>query len=152
MAHIIQLAVGVFVSCLGVKGSTKSWEAYEHDQQFAENESIEIGKSQRLREADNARINTVCAMRPGLAKIIEKVCISRYFESPEADLQYGENDCLIDYSDTWLPKWVYWLSQTKVRIADLPIIDVKILWHSTQELLKWACRLWEFSHEWFKNP
>jgi len=31
MAHVIQLALGVFMSSLGVKGRTKSWEAHEHD-------------------------------------------------------------------------------------------------------------------------
>jgi hypothetical protein len=76
MAHVIQLALGAFMSNLGVKGHTKSWEAHERDHQFGENESIDIGKSQRLRKEGNARINKVLAMRPGLAKIIEKVRIS----------------------------------------------------------------------------
>jgi len=76
MAHIIQLALGAFMSSLGVKGGTKTWEAHERDQEFGENESIDIGKSQRLRKECNARINKVSAMRPGLAKIIEKVRIS----------------------------------------------------------------------------
>jgi len=53
------------------------------DWQFRDNEGIDIGKSQRLREEGNARINKVSAMWPGLAKIIEKVGISTYFESPE---------------------------------------------------------------------
>jgi len=76
MAHVIQLALGAFMSSLGVKGRTKSWEAHERDQHFGENESIDIGKSQRLRKEGNARINKVSAMKPGLAKIIEKVRIS----------------------------------------------------------------------------
>jgi hypothetical protein len=76
MVHVIQLALGAFMSSLGVKGRTKSWEAHERNQQFGENENIEIGKSQRLRKEGNARINKVLAMRPGLAKIIEKVRIS----------------------------------------------------------------------------
>jgi hypothetical protein len=76
MAHVIQLALGVFMSSLSVKVRTKSWEANERDQQFGENESIDIGKSQRLRKEGNARINKVSAMKPGLAKIIEKVRIS----------------------------------------------------------------------------
>jgi len=76
MAHVTQLALGAFMSSLGVKSRTKSWEAHERDQQFGENESIDIGKSQRLRKEGNARINKVSAMRPGLAKIIEKVRIS----------------------------------------------------------------------------
>jgi len=70
MAHVIQLALGAFMSSLGEKGRTKSWEAHERDQQFGEHESIDIGKSQRLRKDGNARINKVSAMRPGLAKII----------------------------------------------------------------------------------
>jgi hypothetical protein len=76
MAHDIHLALGAFMSSLGVKGRTKSWEAHERDQQFGENESIDIGKIQRLRKEGNARINKVLAMKPGLAKIIEKVRIS----------------------------------------------------------------------------
>jgi len=76
MAHVIQLALGAFMSSLGVKGRTKSWDAHEHDQQFGENESMDTGKRQRLRKEGNARINKVSAMKPGLAKISEKVCIS----------------------------------------------------------------------------
>jgi len=113
MAHVIQLAVGAFMSSLGVKGRTKSWEAHERDQQYGENESIDIGKSQRLWKEGNARINKVSAMRPGLAKIIEKVRISWYFESPEADLHKAENACCINYANTWSPKWVYWLSKSQ---------------------------------------
>jgi len=75
MAHIIQLALGAFMSSLAVKGRTKSWEAPEGYQQFGENESIDSGKSQRVQTEGNARINKVSAMRPGLAKVIEKVRI-----------------------------------------------------------------------------
>jgi len=104
MAHVIQLALGVFLSSLGVKGRTKSWVAHERDQQFGENENIDIWRSQRLRKEGNARINKVSAMKPGLAKIIEKVRMSWYFESPEADFHIAENACCIDYVDTWSPK------------------------------------------------
>jgi hypothetical protein len=45
MAHIIQLALGAFMSSIAVKSHTKAWEAHERDQQFGENESIDIGKS-----------------------------------------------------------------------------------------------------------
>jgi len=76
MAHIIQLALGALMSSLSVKGHTNSWEAHERDQQFGENESIDIGTSQRLRKGGHSRINEVWAMRPGLAKIIEKVRMS----------------------------------------------------------------------------
>jgi len=48
MAHVIQLALGAFMSNFGVKGRTKSCEAHERDQQFGENQSMDIGKSQRL--------------------------------------------------------------------------------------------------------
>jgi len=76
MPHVIQLALGAFTSSLGVKDRTKSWEAHERDQQFGENEIIDIGKSQTLRKEGNARINKLLAMKPGFAKIIEKVHIS----------------------------------------------------------------------------
>jgi hypothetical protein len=45
MVQVIQLALGSFMSSLSVKGHTKSWKADERDQQFGENESIDIGKS-----------------------------------------------------------------------------------------------------------
>jgi len=64
------------------------------------NESIDIGKVQRLRKEGNGRINKVLAMRPGFAKIIEKVRISRYFKSSETDLHIAENAWCIDYADT----------------------------------------------------
>jgi len=113
MAHVILLAIGAFMSSLGVKGRTKSWEAHERDQQFGENESIDIRKSQRLRKEGNARINKVSAMRPGLAKMIEKVRISRYFESPETDLHKAENACCINYTDTCSSKRVHSLSKSQ---------------------------------------
>jgi len=76
MAQVIQLALGAFMSSLGVKHRTISWEAHERDQQFGENASMDTGKSQRRRKEGNARINKVSAMKPGVAKIIEKVRIS----------------------------------------------------------------------------
>ena len=53
-------------------------------------------------------------MRPGLAKIIEKVRISTYFESAETDLHIAENACCIDYADTWSSKQVHWLSKRHI--------------------------------------
>jgi len=108
MAHIIQLALGAFMSCLGVKGHTKSWEAHERDQPFGENESIDIGKRQRLWKEGNARINKVSAMKPRFITIIEKVCISWHFGTPEIDLHIAENGCCIDSADAWLSKRVHW--------------------------------------------
>jgi len=113
MAHVRELALGAFMSSLGVKGRTKSWEAHQRDQRFGENESIDIGKSQRLRKEGNARINKVSAMRPRLAEIIQKVRISWYFESPEADLHIAENACCINNANTWSPERVHWLSQSQ---------------------------------------
>jgi len=110
MAHGIQLAVGAFMSSLGVKGRTKSWEEHESNQQFGEYESTHIAKSQRLRKKGNARINKVSAMKPGLAKIIEKVRIWRIFESTETDHCIAANACGIDYAHTWLSKPVYGLA------------------------------------------
>jgi len=40
----------------------------------------------------------------------------------------------------------------KVRIAVLPILDVKTRWNSTLELLEHANRLHEFIPKWLKNP
>jgi hypothetical protein len=40
----------------------------------------------------------------------------------------------------------------KVRIAVLPIMDVKTHWNSTLQLLKYAYRLREFTREWLQNP
>ena len=71
MAHVIQLALGVFMSTLSIPGRTKYWEGHEQDQQFWKNQWTDIGKSQRLRKEVNARINKVLAMQPGLARIIE---------------------------------------------------------------------------------
>jgi len=107
MAYVIQLGLGTFMSSLGVKGCTWSWEAHERDHQFGENASTDIGNSQRLRKEGNARIKKVSAMGPGLAKIIEKVHISTYFESAEADLHVAENACGIDFADTWSSKRVH---------------------------------------------
>ena len=65
MLHVIQLALGAFMSSLGIEGRTKSLVAYECNHQFVDNERINIGKSQRHRKERNARINEVLAMRPG---------------------------------------------------------------------------------------
>ena len=59
MAHVIQLDLGAVMCSLGVNDRTKSWEAHERNQQFGQNESMHIEKSQRLRKEDNARINKV---------------------------------------------------------------------------------------------
>ena len=107
MAHVIRLALDAFRSSLGVKGRTKSSDAHEHDQQFGDNESIDIGNSQRLRKEGNARINKVSAMRPGFANMIEKVRISTYFESPETELHIAENGCCIDYAASCSSKRVH---------------------------------------------
>jgi len=42
--------------------------------------------------------------------------------------------------------------KAEVRIAVLPIMDVKTRWHSTLELFERAYRLWEFTREWLQNP
>jgi len=100
MAHVIQLALGAFMSSLGVKCCTRLWEAHEGDQQFGENECIDIGKRQRLRKEGNTKINTVLAMKPGSAKIIEQVRISKYCENAETDHHIAEDACCIGYPNT----------------------------------------------------
>jgi len=111
MAHVIQLALCAFMCSLVVKAGTRSWDAHECNTQFGQNESMDIGKSQRLRREGTTGINEVSAMKPGLSKIIEKVHISRYFECSETDLHIEENGCCIDYTDTWSSKRVHWLSR-----------------------------------------
>jgi len=123
LAHVIWLALGTIMSSLGVQGCTKSWAAPEHDLQFEGNESTDIGKSQRLWKEGNSQINNVSTMRPGLAKIIEKVHNSTYFESAETDLHIAENVCCIDYSDTWSSKRVHWLSNSQSRNCSPTIYD-----------------------------
>ena len=48
MAHVIQLALGAFMSSLGVRGRTKSSETHERNPQSREYESTDIVKGQRL--------------------------------------------------------------------------------------------------------
>jgi len=110
MAHAIQLGFGAFICRFSFKGYTKSLDTHQRDQQFGENEWMDIAKSQWLRKQGNARNNKVSALRPGLTKIIEHVCISRYFESPETELHIAQNTCYINYADTWSSKRVHWLS------------------------------------------
>jgi len=109
--HVRQLAEGLFMSSLCVKGRTESWVAHDRDQEFGDNETLDFGRSQKLRKEGNARINMVSALKPGLAKIIEKVHNSWYFEIPEADLHTADNACCIYYADTWSMKQVHWLSK-----------------------------------------
>jgi hypothetical protein len=99
-ANIILLAMGVFMNSLGVNGCTKSWEADKHDPQVGENESTDIGKSQRLPKQNNAIINKVLAMQLDLAKIIEIARIARHFERPETTNHIADNACGVDYADT----------------------------------------------------
>jgi hypothetical protein len=107
MAHVIQLALGAFISNLHVECPTKSWEAHERNLQFRATESIDIEDSQRLQKEGNSRITKVMAMRADLVKIIEKVHILGYFESSEADLHIAVNACCIHLANTWLPKQVH---------------------------------------------
>jgi hypothetical protein len=93
MEHVIQLALGAFMSSLGVKCHSTAREAHERYQQFGQNASIDIGTSQRLRKEGNDTINQVSAMRPVLAKIIEKVRISEFIDSTETDIRIAENAC-----------------------------------------------------------
>ena len=100
MVHIVQRTVGAFMSSLSVKGHTMSWEAHQCNLQFGENNSIDIGRSQRFGKKGNDGINMVLAMKPGLVKIIDKVHISSSFESSETDLQIAANARCINYADT----------------------------------------------------
>jgi len=136
MAHVVQLALGAFMGSFSLKGPTKSWEAHERNQYFGENDSIDIGKCQRLRKEGNTRINKVSAMKPGLANIIEKVHISSYFESHEIDLHIAENDCSINYAETWSSKRVHWLSKSQTSHHS----TTNAGYEGTVELNTWVAR------------
>jgi len=107
-------ALGALMCCLGVKGRTKSWEAHEGNQQFGDKDSMDIGKIQKLRKEGNARLNKVAAMRSGLVKRIEKVCIPWHFESPETYIHIAETACCIDYADTRSSKQFHRLSNCQI--------------------------------------
>jgi len=79
-----------------------------------------LWESRKLRKKGNARINKVLAMRPGLAKIIQKLRISRHFKSPETDLHIGEIAWCIEYTDTWSSKRVHWLSKRQSTNRSTP--------------------------------
>ena len=113
MPHVIHLALGACMSSPSVKGRTKSSGSHERDRQFGDNESTNNGKSQKPRQEGNASINKVSAMQPGLPKILEKVHISWYFESPEIDHHIAKNAYCIDYADTWSLKQVHWQSKSQ---------------------------------------
>jgi len=106
MVHDIKCALGAFMNSLGVRGRTKSCEAHKCDQYCGGNESTHNGKSQRFRKEGNARINKEAAMRPGLAKIIEKACISSYFDTPQTAYDIAANACCIEYTGSWPSKLV----------------------------------------------
>jgi len=113
MAHCTQLAWGTFMCSHSSNGCKEAWEAHECNPKFGHNARPAIVKSQRLWKDGNARINKVSAMRPGLAKIIGKVHISRHFESPETDLHIAEDAWWIDYAESWWSRRVHWLSKSQ---------------------------------------
>jgi hypothetical protein len=113
MAHVNHLSLVALMSSQGVKGNNMSWESHERDRHFGETECTNIGKIQRLRNKRNTRIHKVSVMRAGLAKIMEKVCISTYYESAETDLDIVENACCIDYADTRTLKQIHQLSKSQ---------------------------------------
>jgi len=138
MAHVIQLALGAFMSSQGVKGRTKYWEAHECDQQFGGTECTDIRKSQRLRNVGNATNRKVSAMNPGLAKMIEKVHITSNFEIPETNLHIAGNASRIDDADTGSLNRVHRLlksdsmdsSSTHYRSGDMVELDIGGAWGS----------------------
>jgi len=91
-------------------------------------------------------------MKPGLAKIIEKVRILRYSEILQLTI----------ISQQMLALWIILTSgrrnkfidcqKAKVRITVLPIVDVKTHWNLTLEFLERAYRLGEFTRKWLKHP
>ena len=54
-------------------------------------------------------------MRPGLAKLIEEVLISRNFESPRTDLHIAANPGCIGYAYPGSSKRVHFLSKSQTK-------------------------------------
>jgi len=77
-------------------------------------------------------------MRPGLAKIIEKVRIWRYFWKSWNWPLYSRECFHIDYADTWSLKRVHWLSKsqglhcsnTYYGCEDMLELDTGVAWAS----------------------
>jgi len=138
MVQLVQFAFSAFVSSFGVTGHTKFWQALERNQQFGENESTDIGMSQRLRKEGNARINLVLAMRQGVSKLINKVHILRKFECLETALHIAVNTGSIEYTDSRSSKGLHWLSKsesmkcsaTYYTYADMLEMDAGVAWVS----------------------
>jgi hypothetical protein len=68
MAYNIQAFLNASMSPLGIQSCTTTWDAYEHNQQFGENQTMHIGKSHRVQKDGKDRINIMSAMRSGLAE------------------------------------------------------------------------------------
>jgi len=81
-----------------VLGGPSAWSAIWREWKHSHRDESKTGKR------GNARINKVSAIRPGLAKIIEKLRISSHFGRPETDHHIAENACCVEYADTWLSK------------------------------------------------
>jgi hypothetical protein len=73
-------------------------------QQFGENESLDIVKSESIRKQGNAGIHILSTMKHDLAKIIVNVRSSRNFERAETDIYIAANGCNIDYAASRLSK------------------------------------------------
>jgi len=114
MAQIIQIALGAFRSIHGVTGCAKFFETFKSNLRVGENASIDIWMTQRLRKECNARINMGSAMKPGFARIIEKVQIAKYFEGAETNLYIAGKPCYSVCMDTESIKRVHWLSQKEI--------------------------------------
>jgi hypothetical protein len=112
MVHVILLAIDGPMSSVSVERRTKSSEVLECSAVWRE-WIIANGKRQTLRNKGDTRINKVSAMRPGLVKLMKKVRLAGYFESPDSDVHITENACCVTYDDNWSPKLVHWTSKSQ---------------------------------------
>ena len=142
IAHLIQLALRSLMTGLRVKVRTKSRDTHERDQHFGENRGTAMWKRRRLWKEGSSGLNKVSARRPRLAKIIEKVCISRHFEYPETECPIEENTCCIDYTDTEASKPVHRLSKSQItnpsttysRYVNTKGFDTGVVWASQMHM------------------
>jgi len=152
MAHVIQLALGAFRSNLGIHGCTKSWESHECNQQDGENDSLYIGKIQRLWKEGNATINKLSAMKPGVPQVIEKVCISIYFETIETNLYMAANTCYIEYAGNRLLKRVLSASTCQSMNRTITYFESEDSLESNTGVASASLLIMKFTSKLLKNP
>jgi len=137
MEHVIQPAQGAFMTSLGVKRCTKSWEAWAQSPIWREWKCRHWEESKTLKRGQ-------CKNQSGVGhetRFSKDNWESMYFKifwKSWNDLDIAESACSIDYADTWLTKRVHWLSKTNSLhrsttnfvCEDIMELDTGVAWAS----------------------